>query len=131
MAKSLKTREFNASGDLVYEAQYGYSTAMSQVASYRSYRQSWTAQSATAPKIVAKCAGSTTKVYVSWNGATTYDGRTIYGGNSAGNLSAVASISKAGFETEHEFGTQWKYILAEAKEGSRSLHNTSTVSFSC
>ena len=126
-----KTREFNASGGLVYEAQYGYSIATSQVASYRSYRQSWTAQPATAPKIVAKCAGSTTKVYVSWNGATTYDGWTIYGGNSAGSLSAVASISKTGFETEHEFGTQWKYVLAEAKEGSQPLHNTSAVSFSC
>jgi hypothetical protein len=133
-----KTREFNASGNLVYEAQYGYSTAISQVASYRSYRQTWSAQPATAPKLVAKCSdgttgmtSSTTKVYLSWNGATTYDSWNIFAGNSTTDLSAVASIPKTGFETEYVLEGQWKYVLAEAKDGHRPLRNASIVSTNC
>lgn len=126
-----KTREFDAAGNLVYEAQYGYSTGQSQVASYRSYRQRWSGQPATAPKLAVKCSGSTTKVYLSWNGATTYDGWTIFGGNSSTHLSPVASVPKSGFETEHDLAWHWKYISAEAKEGYRSLHKTSVVSASC
>ena len=126
-----KTREFDAGGKLVYEAQYGYSTAKSQVASYRSYRQTWNAQPATASKIVAKCAGGKTKVYLSWNGATAHNDWTIFAGNSVASLSAMASVPKSGFETECDLGTRWDYILAEAKDGRRSLHNTSVVSTTC
>jgi hypothetical protein len=126
-----RTREFDASGKLVYEAQYGYSTATSPVASYRSYRQSWIGEPATAPKLVAKCAGTTTKVYMSWNGATAYDGWTIFAGDSTANFSAVASTTRTGFETEHDLGSQWKYVLAQAKEGNWALHNSSVASVSC
>ena len=123
-----KTREFNASGNLVYEVQYGYSTAESPVASYRSYRQSWEGQPAAAPKLAARCFGPTTKVYLSWNGATTYDGWTIFAGNSVANLTAVASVAKSGFETEYDLRAEWSYVSAEAKQGGQSLRNTSIVS---
>jgi hypothetical protein len=126
-----RTREFNASGKLVYEAQYGYSTTQSPVASYRSYRQPWSGQPSTAPKLVAKCAGTTTKVYVSWNGATEYDGWTFFAGNSVANLTAVTSTPRTGFETKHNLASQWKYVLAQAKEGRRALHNSSVTSVSC
>lgn len=126
-----KTREFNASNHVVYEAQYGYSNAKSLVASYRSYRQSWTGQPSVPPRVVAKCSGSATKVYISWNGATDYDSWTIFAGTSATNLSNVAATARAGFETEYTLGGKYEYVFAEAKNGQKSLSNSTVVSTGC
>ena len=126
-----KTREFNASNHIVYEAQYGYSNAKSLVASYRSYRQAWTGQPSAPPRVAVRCSGGATKVYTSWNGATNYDGWSIFAGPSATNLSNVATIAKAGFETEHTIAGKYEYVVAEAKDGGNSLSNSTTVSTGC
>ncbi len=126
-----KTREFNASNHVVYEAQYGYSSAKSSVASYRSYRQAWTGQPSAPPKVVARCSDSVTKVYVTWNGATDYDGWTIFAGISATNLSNVATFAKAGFETEYPLAGKYKYVVAEAKDGDNPLFNSTVISTGC
>jgi hypothetical protein len=111
---------------------------LSQVASYRSYRQLWSgALPATAPKLVAKRAtASKTKVYVSWNGATDYDAWTIFAGCAhsssvvAANLTVVArSVPRTGFETEYDIDPRWKCVLAQAKQAGRALRNTPIVSF--
>jgi len=126
-----KTREFNSSNHVIYEATYGYSTAKSLVASYRSYRQVWIGQPWTPPKLVAECSGNTTKVYMSWNGATAYDGWTIFAGTSAANLSNLTTISRENFETKYNLAGKHAYILAEAKNGSKSLSKSSVVSTGC
>jgi len=126
-----KTREFNASNQVVYEAQYGYSTVNSPVASYRSYRQEWTGQPSTPPKIVAQCSGNATKVYASWNGATNYDGWIIHAGTFENHLSRAATITKANFETDRILSGSYGFVLAEATVGNRSLANSTVISTGC
>lgn len=83
------------------------------------------------PKIVARCSDSVTKVYVTWNGATDYDGWTIFAGISATNLSNVATFAKAGFETEYPLAGKYKYVVAEAKDGDNPLFNSTVISTGC
>lgn len=126
-----KTREFNASNHVVYEAQYGYSTADSAVASYRSYRQEWTGQPSNPPKIVAHCYGDATELFASWNGATNYDSWIIYAGTSVNNLSRADTIPKANFETAHTLSSSYGFVLAEAMIGNKSLANSTVISTDC
>lgn len=126
-----KTREFNASNHVIYEAQYGYSTASSLVASYRTYRQKWSGQVSAAPKVVARCSSNVTSVYMSWNGATTYDTWTVFAGTSATNVSVVATLSKAGFESSYTFTEKYTNLFVEAKGNGKSLANSSTISTGC
>jgi Arylsulfotransferase (ASST) len=119
-----KTREFDAAGSLVYEAQYGYSTATSSCASYRSFRQAWVGQPATQPKVVAEydAAANRTNVYMSWNGATTYDGWKIFTGSQATSLSvSVAEVAKSGFETVYGLEGKPQYVQVDALNGAQSL----------
>jgi len=123
-----KTREFDAAGNLVYEAQYGYSTATSSCASYRSFRQAWVGQPATQPKVVAKYNAATnrTNIYMSWNGATTYDGWKIFTGSNVASLSvSVAQVAKSGFETVYCLEGKVQYVQVDALNGAQSLARSS------
>jgi len=86
--------EFNAHGEIVYDAQLPPSEN-----SYRVYREAWSGQPSEPPAIVAKRSGSTTAAYASWNGATTVASWQLLAGSSATHLNPVSTTPKSGFET--------------------------------
>jgi Arylsulfotransferase (ASST) len=86
--------EFNAQGQIVYDAQLPTGDN-----SYRVYREPWSGQPTEAPAIIAKTTGATTAVYASWNGATTVVSWQLLTGSSAAHLTAVSTTPEHGFET--------------------------------
>ena len=86
--------EFNAHGEIVYDAQLPAGEN-----SYRVYREPWSGQPTEPPAIVAKTTGATTAVYASWNGATTVASWQLLTGSSATHLTAVSTTPRSGFET--------------------------------
>jgi hypothetical protein len=86
--------EFNARGQAIYDAQLPRGEF-----SYRVYRQPWNGQPITPPAISARRVGPTTTVYASWNGATGVASWQLLTGPSAGQLTAVSTTPRTGFET--------------------------------
>jgi hypothetical protein len=102
--------EFNAQGQIVYDAQLPTGEF-----SYRVYREPWAAQPAEAPRIVARKAATPSpcppgarscpallnrdEIFASWNGATTLASWQVVSGSSASHLKPVAKSARAGFET--------------------------------
>jgi len=86
--------EFNARGEIVYDAQLPRGEN-----SYRVYRLPWSGQPSERPAAVAKTTGAATAVYASWNGATTVASWQLLTGSSAAHLTAVSTTPKSGFET--------------------------------
>jgi Arylsulfotransferase (ASST) len=86
--------EFNARGEIVYDAQLPRAEN-----SYRVYRLPWSGQPSEPPAIVAKTTGAATAVYASWNGATTVASWQLLTGSSATHLTAVSTTPRSGFET--------------------------------
>ena len=125
------TREFDANGAVVYEAQYGYSNSTSQTASYRSYRQSWCAEPVTAPKLAVACTEDISTLYMSWNGATNYTDWTVYVGNSTEDLVPVATIARNGFETQYTLTGASPYAKVVAEAEGVVLGNSTTVGTAC
>lgn len=125
------TREFDASGNVVYEAQYGYSNASSSVASYRSYRQTWNAQPAAPPKLAVTCTEDVSTLFMSWNGATTYTAWTVFVGNSSESLVRVGTVAKDGFETQYTVKGASQYARVVAEGEGTSLGKSATVGIAC
>jgi Arylsulfotransferase (ASST) len=86
--------EFNARGEIVYDAQLPRGEN-----SYRVYRLPWSGQPSERPAAVAKTTGAATAVYASWNGATTVASWQLLTGSSTAHLTAVSTTPKSGFET--------------------------------
>ncbi len=86
--------EFNAQGQIVYDAQLPRGEN-----SYRVYREPWNAQPGHPPAIAATSAGATFTVYASWNGASTVASWQLLTGSSPKHLSAVSTTPRSGFET--------------------------------
>ncbi len=86
--------EFNAAGQIVYDAQLPRGEN-----SYRVYREQWSGQPSEPPALAARTTGATTAVYASWNGATTVASWQLLTGPSASQLSPVSTTPKGGFET--------------------------------
>ena len=125
------TREFDATGKVVYEAQYGYSNASSMVASYRSYRQSWDAQPAAAPKLAVACTEDISVLYMSWNGATAYTSWTVYAGNSSETLLSAGTVLRDGFETQYTVENAAQYAMVVAEVNGTALGKSATVGIAC
>jgi Arylsulfotransferase (ASST) len=86
--------EFDQSGRTVLDGRF-----VSNTASYRAYRYSWSATPATPPAVVATASGNRTTVYVSWNGATNVSSWQVLEGATPTSLQPVATVPKTGFET--------------------------------
>jgi hypothetical protein len=89
--------EFNAQGQIVYDAQLPAGEN-----SYRVYRVPWAAQPGERPSIVAitkPAPASGAEAYVSWNGATTVSSWQVLSGSSSAHLKPVVTKPKGGFET--------------------------------
>jgi hypothetical protein len=121
--------EFSGEGEVLTTIQFGaadpkpgggYLSAKAPTLSYRDFKQHWTGCPRSKPDVVAESAGSQVKVYVSWNGATDVVAWDIYAGDSKDDLKCVATVRKAGFETEAKIGGA-KYVQVHPvlKRGSK------------
>lgn len=87
--------EFTAAGEAIFEA-VGLGNA-----SYRVYRDPWTATPTTVPEVaVLPGNGSSMAVFVSWNGSTNVASWRISTGDSPSSLTVRSSIPRHGFETQ-------------------------------
>lgn len=107
-----RAKEFNAAQEVVWDASFGHTL---QLSSYRMYRQSWSGFPKTRPKTSAcKNKNGKVEVFMSWNGATNFDGWVIYSGSGKGRgKTARTEVHKVGFETNATISAT-DYVTVEA-----------------
>ena len=113
--------EFAPDGRLLWDAHLavGYDT-------YRAYRAPWTAQPATRPRVAAVARrGGRMAVYASWNGATGVASWEVLAGPRRGQLTAVASATRTGFETRIAVTAQSRWVAARARDAAGTVLATS------
>jgi len=89
--------EYTKSGQMVMDAIMPGSDL-----SYRAIKigqDAWVGLPLTSPSAVARRSGGATTVYASWNGATRVASWRVLAGSGSGQLSAVTTAAKSGFET--------------------------------
>jgi hypothetical protein len=113
--------EFNSQGQMVFDGRFVGSNS-----SYRSYRFPWTGTPSVGPAVAASTSGSTTNVYVSWNGATQVASWRVLAGSAPDALEAVATSNKQGFETQIPIAAQ-PYVAVQALDDAGGALATSNV----
>lgn len=86
--------ELGPTGEMLYAARFPAGEV-----GYRVYRIPWSGQPAAAPNIVASTGGTTTTVYMSWNGATDVAAWRVLAGPAPAVLAPIGQAADAGFET--------------------------------
>jgi hypothetical protein len=86
--------EYDAAGNAVFDGRLAPGTE-----SYRAFKQEWHGMPAEPPALAAEPGPGGVAVYASWNGATEVASWCVLAGPQAGQLSAVASAPRSGFET--------------------------------
>jgi len=113
--------EFDSRGQAVFDGRF-----VGNNSSYRAYRFPWIGTPSTPPAVSASNSGSSTNVYVSWNGATRVASWRVLAGASADALRAVTTVSKVGFESQATIPTQ-AYVQVQALDGAGAVLATSAV----
>lgn len=95
--------------------------------SYRAlFTSSWVGTPYYPPSGAARIGASKTTAYASWNGATEVARWVVLAGTASGQLHAVASAPRNGFETAIGFrGTTYKYFQVQALDAQRHVLGTS------
>ncbi len=92
-----RVTEFDRDGEVVFDLRFGGEGADS----YRAYRAEWTGRPADDPALAAtRAEDGRVTAYASWNGATEVARWQLVAGPDAERLHPVATVPKAGFETE-------------------------------
>jgi Arylsulfotransferase (ASST) len=112
--------EFSASGQLLYDAHMHGSYQ-----SYRTYRFAWTGAPSEPPAVAAAGSGAGLTVYASWNGDTRTASWRVLGGPSAGQLAAVTSVARGGFETAIAVPVVEPYVAVQALGAAGEVLGTS------
>ncbi|MDQ4045267.1 MAG: arylsulfotransferase family protein, partial [Chloroflexota bacterium] len=113
--------EFTSDGELIFNGRFPRGGS-----SYRAYRFPWVGIPAEPPAVAGglDCDGPMT-VYMSWNGATEVASWRVMGGESAIELTKVASSERKGFETAIEVETDAAYVAVEALDGTGAVIGSS------
>jgi Arylsulfotransferase (ASST) len=116
--------ESNAGGQQILDAHFN-----EPITSYRAYRFAWSAQPWTAPALVVSgSTGGTTRLYVSWNGATDVSAWQVLGGPTSRALRPVETAPKTGFETVISLHGTDRYFAAQALDiDGRVLSTSRTI----
>jgi hypothetical protein len=101
--------EYAPGGRQIFNASFAL-----PVNTYRAYRLSWTGYPHSKPAIAVSRSNGTTRVYVSWNGATSVASWRVLGGSTAQALTPVASKAWSGFETVIPLQSQVSYVAVQA-----------------
>jgi hypothetical protein len=113
--------EFGKDGDLLFNASFP-----PEVESYRAFRFPWSGQPDDAPALAAeRRPEGVVRLYASWNGATEVASWEVLAGPNPGELEAVASAPRKGFETVITVETAEAYVGVRAKNGSGRVLGTS------
>jgi hypothetical protein len=117
--------EFSPTGQLLFDAHMHGSYE-----SYRGYRFAWTGAPGGAPSVAAAPvpggSGPDT-VYASWNGDTRTATWRLLAGSSAGQLAAVASAPRGGFETAIATPGAAPFVAVQALDASGAVLGTSAT----
>jgi hypothetical protein len=113
--------EYNARDQLVFDARFVDSNS-----SYRAYRFAWTGTPTGGPSVAASTTGTTTNVYVSWNGATQVASWRVLAGPAANSLQAVTASTKRGFESQIAIAAE-PYVAVQALDAAGRTLGTSSV----
>ncbi len=97
------------------------------VASYRGFRFQWWGQPTTPPSVAAVPTPNGTRIYASWNGATTVQSWQVLSGPSATTLSPVGQFPKSSFETKMWVPGAAAYYAVQALGGSGQVLGTSAA----
>jgi EmrB/QacA subfamily drug resistance transporter len=96
--------------------------------SYRAVAvQSWSGMPATPPAGAVRAGHGTSTVYASWNGATAIKSWRVLAGTSSGDLTAVATKGKTGFETAITVGADYQAYRVQALDGKGRVIGSSRV----
>jgi Arylsulfotransferase (ASST) len=120
--------EYDAQGHVVLDARFGKGTAKitepdQDADTYRAYRFVWQGHPTDRPAVVVN--GGT--LYVSWNGATEVARWQVLAGKDVGNLSAVTSAPKTGFETAIPIQTSADFVAVRALDRNGAVLGTSKL----
>ncbi len=114
--------EFGKDGDLLFNASFP-----PEVESYRAFRFPWSGQPDDDPALAAeRRPEGVVTLYASWNGATEVASWEVLAGPNPGELEAVASAPRKGFETVITVEITEAYVGVRAKNGSGRVLGTST-----
>jgi hypothetical protein len=113
--------EYDSQGNMVFDGRF-----VDANSSYRAYRFPWTGTPADLPAVVASTTGTTTNVYVSWNGATGVASWRVLAGASTDSLEVVTTAAKQGFETQIPIPAQ-PYVAVQALDAAGRALATSGV----
>jgi hypothetical protein len=113
--------EFDSKGQMVFDGRF-----VGANSSYRAYRFPWTGTPVDAPAVAASTSGSTTNVYVSWNGATQVASWQVMAGASPDALQPATTAAKQGFETQIPIAPQ-PYLSVQALDAAGRALSTSSV----
>lgn len=115
---------------MLWSAQFGAVAAGVDVQTYRLHRANWTGFPKTYPNLTAEANGTSTNLFMSWNGATEVATWEVFGANStSGGEGAVsiANASRTGFETTVSVASDKQYPVYQV----RALDNNgTTIAFS-
>jgi hypothetical protein len=109
--------EYDGAGHQIFDAHFADMTA-----SYRAFRSSW---HATPPLSELRAVISSSRMYVSWNGATEVTGWRLLGGQSPNALTPIGTVRVSGFETAIPIDGREPYYAAQALDGSGRVLGTS------
>jgi hypothetical protein len=113
--------EFSSRGQIVFDGRF-----VDDNSSYRAYRFPWTGTPDSLPSVAASTSGSTTNVYVSWNGDTRTVSWRVLAGATSNALSAVTTASKQGFESQIQISAA-AYVEVQALDSAGRTLATSKV----
>ena len=113
--------EFNEQCELVFDGRF-----VGNNSSYRAYRFPWIGTPTTLPSVKTSATGSSTNVYVSWNGATQVASWLVLAGASEDALRAVTTAPKQGFETQIAIPAQ-PFVQVQALDSAGRALATSSV----
>jgi hypothetical protein len=114
--------EYDSAGHVLLDATLG-----TNVESYRTYLAPWHGEPTTLPSVAAQAhADGSVTVEASWNGATEVSSWRLLAGPSAGSLSPVATVARAGFETTATIPAT-QFVAVAALDSSGQLLATSAA----
>lgn len=118
--------EFNPEGKVLFEAHFPVHER-----SYRDYSFEWTGMPVHPPTFafVPGSASGPGVAYASWNGATLVSSWRVLAGPSAASLTAIAQVSRTGFETAIPIpaGTSGPYLAVQALGAAGQVLGTSSA----
>jgi hypothetical protein len=114
--------EFDRDGDVLFDLRFGGEGADS----YRAYRAEWTGRPSDDPALAAaRAEDGRVTAYASWNGATEVARWQLVAGPDPQRLRPVATVPKAGFETELTARTAEPFVRVRALDADGTVLGTS------